>query len=313
MAPLYVGKQTPKPSLTLVAHPEQDSSYMHFDVSFVGHPSQPAVTALPFDVTAAGTFSFVNAWWLAESALLSYWDAGAAHERFLDRAGLASELIDDGGTQCYVASNQAFTIVAFRGTQPNEQSDVWTDLDFVATPWEHGGAVHEGFKRGLDAVWDRLSKRLEQVPGDTVWFTGHSLGAALATLAADRFGNPAGVYTFGSPRVGMGDFVDGFDARHGNRSFRYSNNHDVVTYVPPSLLRYAHVRNERHIDGNGDIGAKLAGNGLSVITETVERFKNEVTKITSGASIVPSAVIDHTPRRYATFVWNAFVANVERV
>jgi hypothetical protein len=93
----YAPKQTPKPSLTLVAHSEQDSSYVHFDVSFVGHPSQPAVTGLPFDVTPAGTFSFVNAWWLAESALLSYWDAGAAHERFLDRVGLASELIEDGG------------------------------------------------------------------------------------------------------------------------------------------------------------------------------------------------------------------------
>src|SRR5262249_15022630 len=161
MSPVYSRKDTPPPSLTLVTRPELDRKYVHFDVTLAGQPSQPAVTGLPFEVAAAGNFSFVNAWWLADSALLSYWDAADAHTRFQDRAGLNSELIEDNGTQCYVAANNSFTIVAFRGTQPNEQTDVWADLNVKHTPWDLGGSVHEGFKLALDAVWARLSNRLK--------------------------------------------------------------------------------------------------------------------------------------------------------
>src|SRR5262249_10320659 len=124
MPPSFERKQPPPPSLTLVFHPEQDREYVHFEATLTGKPSQPAVTALPFDVAAAGTFSFVNAWWLADAALLSYWDRDEAKKRFRAGAGLSAELIDNEGTQCYVAGNERFTIVSFRGTQPDELIDV---------------------------------------------------------------------------------------------------------------------------------------------------------------------------------------------
>lgn len=79
------------------------------------------------------------------------------------------------------------------------------------------------------AFWRRckargLAWRLEEL-GRTrsVWFTGHSLGAALATLAADLFEPARGVCTLGSPRVGDVAFATLFDARFRQRSARYVN------------------------------------------------------------------------------------------
>ena len=109
-------------------------------------------------------------------------------------------------------------------------------------PWTHG-AVHLGFKQAIDRVWPRLMAIIEPLAASrTVWFGGHSLGGALATLAADRFGDTAGSCTIGSPRVGDRLFAAGFDARFADRVLRYVNDADIVTHVPTPLpLPYAHA------------------------------------------------------------------------
>ena len=66
--------------------------------------------------------------------------------------------------------------------------------------------------------------------------TGNSLGAALATLAADRYGNVQGVYTFGSPKVGNDVFKEKFIVK----TYSIVNNKDIVTRVPPPGI-YKHV------------------------------------------------------------------------
>ncbi|MCK7478059.1 MAG: lipase family protein [Candidatus Moduliflexus flocculans] len=83
-----------------------------------------------------------------------------------------------------------------------------TNANFWLTDWTNGSKVHRGFKSALEEVWDDLFPYLKALQGRgcRIWMTGHSLGAALATLAADRYGEVQGVYTFGSPRVGNGRF-----------------------------------------------------------------------------------------------------------
>jgi hypothetical protein len=273
---MFDKKPLPRPSLSLVLHPEDDPAYQHFEDAL----------NVPFQ-TVAGTFSRINAWWLADAALLSYWPPDAARRIFNDQAHLESESVQRLDTQAYVAWNDAFALVAFRGTQPDSLIDVLADAGIALKEWDvRDERVHAGFKAALEVVWDRIVEILTPLANRPVWFTGHSLGAALATLAGDRFarerpsrafGELGGIYTFGSPLVGDRGFVDGFNTRCGDRSFRFVNDQDTVTRVPPPGVGYRHVNSERFV-GFRDPDV-LFGEPL----------------------------IDHTPRRYAVLVWNALV------
>jgi triacylglycerol lipase len=183
-----------------------------------------------------------RAWWLADASLLSYWDSNVAQQKFLDLAGLQSEPLGDRGTQGYVTWNDRFALFAFRGTEPDSIRDIVTNVRIPLIAWDvPGERVHSGFNGALADVWPQVveSEPLKKVP---VWFTGHSLGAALATLAGDRFARErqqhgfaelGGIYTFGSPLVGDRPFVDGFNTRHRDRSFRFVNDQGTVTRQPP--------------------------------------------------------------------------------
>ena len=272
-------KSLPRPSFSLVLHPEDDRDYEHFE----------GAAEVPFE-NGSSTMSRANAWWLADSSLLAYWDQAEAGKRFANAAGLNSRLIEGKkkDTQCYLAWNDALAIVAFRGTQADQLQDLITDATFPLGAWDQqpGELVHSGFLEALEAVWQEIAKA-EELKKRRVWFTGHSLGAALATLGGDRFarersglglGELGGIYTFGSPLIGNRGFVDGFNGRCGDRSFRFVNDKDGVTRVPPRELGYRHVNTERLV-GFDDPDVPL-------ITEPL---------------------IDHTPRRYAVLVWNGLV------
>ena len=164
-----------------------------------------------FDATS---FNLINAWWLAEASTLVYAEEDFVSSRF-SAIGLPEvKFFENRSTQCYVASNDKFAIVAFRGSEIwkkketvdlNEVfSDLKTDIDIRLTDWEQGGKVHRGFKEALDEIWPDLLPYIRKVQdkGCKIWITGHSLGGALAMLCAGRYGNVQGVYTFGSPRVG---------------------------------------------------------------------------------------------------------------
>src|SRR5207248_1383780 len=74
-----------------------------------------------------------------------------------------------------------------------------------------------------------------------IFFTGHSLGAALATLAISRFaGGNASLYTFGSPRCGNLTFAQRLGEHATLGEFRFVDHCDLVTRVPPAGLGYSH-------------------------------------------------------------------------
>ena len=144
-------------------------------------------------------------------------------------------------------------IVTFRGTEPDRLGDAFDDARFALLPWTHG-SVHAGFRNALERVWTPLVEKLTPLASRAVWFSGHSLGAALATLAADRFPTTSGVCTFGSPRVGDRAFAAAFDVRFGARAARYVNDADIVTHAPTTFpLPYAHVGQLRQITPDGRI------------------------------------------------------------
>jgi predicted lipase len=99
-------------------------------------------------------------------------------------------------------------IVAFRGTRIDQFADILADISFLPA-LTSDGLVHSGFHKALLAggVWDAAKAHIDGILGEQViLFTGHSLGAALATIARrmyrDPQGRPLALYTFGSPRVG---------------------------------------------------------------------------------------------------------------
>lgn len=90
-----------------------------------------------------------------------------------------------------------------------------------------------------------------------VWITGHSLGGALAVLAAARLklqGIAPHVYTFGQPRVAFGEFADRFDAELSGRLWRFVNQSDLVPRLPPGLF-YRHCSKVKRIVRPGQLEA----------------------------------------------------------
>ncbi len=115
-----------------------------------------------------------------------------------------------------------------------------------------GGRVHRGFLMALDDTWAQVAALvLEHRAGRRLWLTGHSMGGAIAILAGQRFWDagvsPAGVYTFGAPKVGD----EAFSRNYRPPLFRVENRYDVVPFVP-----FSH----RQIDGwDGSVKRLLAG------------------------------------------------------
>lgn len=143
-----------------------------------------------------------------------------------------------------VAGGRGVTIVAFAGTDPLKIEDWITD--FTARP-QSGTGLHSGFDTAVETVWPGIETALKDLPqSEKVFFTGHSLGGALAILAAGRamkVGVKAtAVYTFGSPRTGGIDFFNTYTPELGDNTFRLVHGTDVVATVPPSLNnQFLHV------------------------------------------------------------------------
>lgn len=133
--------------------------------------------------------------------------------------------------------------------------DMLTDARVKKTEW-HAGNVHEGFHAAYDSVREKIEALL---PADArLVIAGHSLGGALASLAAhdlglESFYKVEQVITFGSPRVGNGLFARSYDDRLSSRTFRLVNDGDPVPHLPWVCGSYHHVRQQVYLSDRGTI------------------------------------------------------------
>ena len=192
-------------------------AYIRFDE---GHEAELAAALAGAGFTAPRTF------------------AGRYSDSGIDRDAQAFATTIPGGAM----------FVAFRGTQADKWRDLVSDVDFLPTEWGGPGKVHRGFWKAYASLRDAIAAWLsEQAPMPLV-ITGHSLGAAMATLMAAEQPK-AKLVTFGSPRVGTTPFVALFAGRNARR---YVDCADLVTQVPPEgLLDARHVVSQVYIDGAG--------------------------------------------------------------
>ncbi len=160
-----------------------------------------------------------------------------------------------GTTQSYVAWSDQAVFVTFRGTEPGEPGDTLDDLTFALAPWDKdagSSCILASRSRSTGCGMPCRPGSPRWLPTRSVWFAGHSLGAALAALAADRYPGTAGVCTLGSPRVGDWHFAESYSKRFGARALRYVNDADVVTHLPPPMP-YKHAGAARFIDPRGHV------------------------------------------------------------
>jgi triacylglycerol lipase len=206
------------------------------------------------------TLSFLRrALAFAELALIAYNDEAEAQRAARAIGFPDAQLFDNDGSQAYRFRNEHDVVLACRGTQPTEWNDIRADANAVMSVVGTFGNVHSGFNREVDDLWPLLEELLRgnRLP---VWFCGHSLGAAMATICAYRCkvssisSDPQELHTFGSPRVGCRRYI-----RHAAIShYRWVHNNDIVTRVPPVWMGYRHCGNEIYLDRYGRI-RKLTG------------------------------------------------------
>lgn len=250
--------------------------------------------------------SLTNAGYFIDLATLSYSDPLFAVP-VLGEAGFKNVWYESAwGTQCYMAEHSDSVVVAFRGTQSNLKQDgkhkleilidFWTDLEcFMQRTHVSDVCVHEGFDDGLDSVWDVVR---DYVGKRQVWFTGHSMGAALATLAAWRMrgrGQVNGLVTFGSPRVGNQGFQDLMDAELYPKNLRFVHGCDGVPQVPPLSFGYRHVGKE----------CLLPLDRMSTDEQPKpEKYFRGCVPIPRSFVPIPRWIYDHIPVLYAWHIWN---------
>ena len=138
-------------------------------------------------------------------------------------------------------------MLVFRGTQPDIKADIWTDVALTLHK-TRDGEVHTGFRDAYREVQTQIHESLIKIGKIPLYITGHSLGGALATVAAQdlehKYGDQiAACYTFGSPRVGDGKYEDRIKVPF----YRIVNATDAVTLFPWFLGDYVHVGDPRYL------------------------------------------------------------------
>ncbi|KAH6633249.1 Alpha/Beta hydrolase protein [Boeremia exigua] len=108
-----------------------------------------------------------------------------------------------------------------------------------------------------------IKKAQAQYPTFKVVATGHSLGGALASLAASVLRNQGitvDLYTYGAPKVGLQPLADYITSTTKGQNYRVTHKFDPVPKLPPTFLGYRHTSPEYYITtgnsaspGTGDI------------------------------------------------------------
>lgn len=169
----------------------------------------------------------------------------AAYDENVEKQKLEKELkslgfeladtFDKKGTQAILISGEEFITLAFRGTEATSVKDIKTDADAkTRQDPDVGASIHSGFYEAFEHIQEQVEKSIAQdeFKKKPLFITGHSLGGALATIAAMKLKHEAGIsacYTFGSPRVADEIWI----SKIKTPLYRVVNAADFVTMLPP--------------------------------------------------------------------------------
>lgn len=209
-------------------------------------------------------FSLETAQFLVDFAIRAYND-----ETELNLNEIGFELVKfidnkDSDTQGFVAKSDNRMVIAFRGT--SSLQDAWTDIQISKETFPKLGffrrlisirsmlrtKAHHGFFNSYVSVRRELMEIVEELLKDQnydIYLTGHSLGGALATIAALDLSRDTKAritnYTFGAPKVGNKRFVRYYNKKVKD-TFRVVNDEDPIPSIPG--FTFKHVKNSALID-----------------------------------------------------------------
>jgi pimeloyl-ACP methyl ester carboxylesterase len=283
--------------------------------------------AHPFQFRAEG-FEKVNAWWLSDAATLAYSDESTVRY-WCEKAGFDDVAwYQSPSTQCFIAMREDYVFVVFCYTRGSGKKRRWRDRFFdwrirLATSLVaagNRGSVNRLAGDALGEIWDvaptsiygaGIGAFLDAItrdhPNATFWFAGHGYGGALATLAASRFPRVAGLYTFGSPRIGDRLFQRSLDLP----AWSFVNNGDLVTRLPvigkfrplrfPLLGKYRRTGELKFIDSSGRIQPAESLWSSSRL--------DPITYILAKVGWLRGGLADSAPLRYSVRIWNDYVGS----
>ncbi len=201
-------------------------------------------------------FSWKAAFSLAVACKLAYEPGATVKSTAINSWRFSSaSFLDIGDTQGFIAEADGVLLIAFRGSE--SLGDWISNMDIALTPFGNFGLVHSGFLRSYEAVRSQVitAAQAAQTKNEAIWLTGHSLGGALAGLAAadlSLLGLTPGVHTFGQPRLCDEAFRSYIENNYRDRYFRFVNHQDIVTRIPPGFQTFGTCL---HFDGNGAVQA----------------------------------------------------------
>ncbi|NLX53717.1 MAG: lipase family protein [Planctomycetaceae bacterium] len=228
--------------------------------SAVSNPPSPRRVATPLRIKFTGAINDLSllrrSLLFAEFSRVAYYD----HEtvaRLVEPIGfhLNVEFFDRNGAQAYRLDNATDVVIVCRGTEPHETTDIRADIDAAKVVAETVGHVHRGFKGEVDQLWPMIKQSLQANRRKRVWFCGHSLGGAMATISAGRCfiseipSAPEALFTYGSPRVGTKRYINYCRIQH----IRWVNNNDIVPRLPPAWLGFRHSGREMYLNRHGEL------------------------------------------------------------
>ena len=250
----------------------------------------------PFDPRTT-EYSGDNALILADAARLAYKNPTIIKGKIIEEWKFTNfQFCDHDHTQAFIGGNEECIIISFRGTEPKVFGDWITDAKVLPVDGP-GGKVHSGFSEGLGNVWRQLLSCLKEFQNNnqSLWFTGHSLGGALATLAVARMITEQkktvnGLYTFGQPRTGFEDFAQSFAPLFNDKTFRFVNNNDIVPCVPPKKIGYLHVGKLLYFTSRGKLCTRLPWWKI-----LLDKIRGEVENL---GNFGPDMLLDHNENTY---------------
>lgn len=236
-----------------------------------------------------------------------------------DRPGTG--LLPAARTRGFLAQGRGVTVLSFGGTDPLVLANWITDLLIGRT----AEGAHGGFTAALDVVWQDIC-RLAPPGIAPLLCVGHSLGGAIALLAALRLQEqsglpPAAIYGFGMPRPGNASLAARINAAFGARLYRLAHGQDMVPSLPPAALGFCHAGRYLHCAGYGQFAADRLSADVSQAPANepgpASRWRAQLAGLLAPAGgtpdalpvltnprpagFLPARVGDHLPDRY----WNA--------